>query len=53
MVNIAHFLLGHAESEVLFHQIRAESQATTMVGVHQGFDIDLSVNPAKLMWWLT
>ena len=41
MVNVAHYLFGHAESEVSFHLTRAESQAATMVGVHQGFDIGL------------
>ena len=53
VVNVAQFLFGHAESEVSFHLTRAESQAATMVGVYQGFDIGLFVNPVKLMWWLT
>ena len=53
MVNVVHLLFRLAESEVSFHLTRAESQAAMMVGVHQGFDIGLFVNPARLMWWST
>ena len=53
MVNVASYLFVHAESKVSFELTRAESQAATMVGVPQGFDIGIFVNPARLMWWLT
>ena len=38
---------------ISFHLTRAETQAETMVGVLQGFDIGLFANPARLMLWLT
>ena len=43
----------HDESEASLHLTRAESQAATMVGVPQGFDIGPFVNSARLMLWLT
>jgi hypothetical protein len=47
------YLLRHTKSAVWFHLTRAESQATMMVGILQGFDIGLFENPAMLMLWLT
>jgi hypothetical protein len=46
------YLFRHTKYEVWFHQTRAESQAATMVGVPQVFDIGLCENPAMLMLWL-
>ena len=53
MVTVANFLFRHAESEVSLHLTKSESQAEMMVGVPQGVDIGLFVNPARLMLWLT
>jgi hypothetical protein len=41
------FPFRHTESEVWFHLTRAESQATMIVSVPQGFDIGLFVNSAS------
>ena len=49
MVNVAHFLFGHAESKVSFHLPKSESQEDMMVGVPQGFDIGRFANQARLM----
>ena len=38
-VIVEHLPLKHVDSEASLHLTRAESQAATMVGVPQGFDI--------------